>query len=189
MQMYTFGQTDVYKRIWCRCLEPIKTNDLHHSDAGFVVGFCGTLYYGIRTHRWVSDKLINNGKEFLEVKYYFDLESYIRRREYSSKEDIRRASAFFKIVEDDTHFIRENSPIIFDNICCPLEPNKRSIYSTKKTLETIGFNKIVAKEDAYTKLCGYIGGVLSSEHKAVPTMSDSIKIHSHGFDKKSFRTR
>lgn len=188
VQKYTYGESPTYVRNWCRTfqMKPLPMASYH--DSQFLVGFCGTLYYGVQSRRY-----LRTNPDVLNVKYHFNVDdylNYIRPNYLNTKEDVRKFSIFFKQEVNDEPFIKENAPILFvdyDNrMSCPLETKNRTHEKTDITLESIGFD-LLSKEDAYTLLCGYVGGVLASEHKSIPEMTDQVKIDSHGFDKKSFR--
>ena len=106
------------------------------------------------------------------------------------KEGERRFQNFFSIKEDHTTFIQQNSPIFVithnEKACCPINPVNHTQF--KYTLKDFQFDKIVDDKEAYSKLVDYIN-FLGMEHKTIPQMTDSNKIDSHGFDKKSFRKK
>lgn len=208
IQEYTYGRSSLYVRAWVR--SNLKDTPLHllrssigrWDDSLFCVGFCGKLYYGRRISWYETIDRVS--KRF--DKYFFDAESFkshLRKRPFPlysiDKEYDRKLAPSFQVIEDNSFFIKDNAPISFwdyDNeICCPLELKGRTYHrklcdhdsGPSFSLQSIGFEAILNAESAYTELCGYIGGVLSREHKEVPEMTNSVKIESHGFNKKSFR--
>lgn len=200
MQAYTFGKSSVYTRAWVESLkEPSPESSGSFHDSPFYVGFCGKLYCGRRI-TWHEDgpKTKWGYHQSIQVnKYFFDIVSYEAHkingvRYHLTKEEKRKVFNSFGVTETDTPFIKDNSPILFfdwnNDICCPLELKGRRRHDAPNfSLESIGFETIINAESAYTELCGYITGVLELEHKEVPEMENSVKIESHGFNKKSFR--
>lgn len=190
----------------------IKDAHLRPSFSQCIVGFCGTLYYGIE-HKQVErpkyyrqysiDKLYNydryicyNVDDFLANRY----KNY--NYEVKTTTETKRAlSNCFQVVKDDSLFIQENTPIFIitedswnSNIIISHSLSKGIKVVTNKyqdikdfSLLNFMFDKIVPSNLAYMEIESYIHNVLSREYKKVPEMSDQVKIGSHGFDKESFR--
>jgi hypothetical protein len=176
----------------------------------FVIGFCGTLYYGVKDTRTSWDT-----KE-TTTRYCYDVSDYCRSNDpvhgkyrKSFESDNQK---FFGKVEDHSLFRKWNSPILIGrydwkhvyggspesviNWTCHTLGEHKSIkhYGTKDErpelarLESFDFQKIRAPELAYQEIVGYITGTLMVEHTSVPEQTNQDKIQQHGFDNASFRT-
>lgn len=193
MQKYVVGQSTVWNRSWCSMSSKLPTPRIHYYGRQCYIGFCGKtygfLYYHVTHTDWRTRK-----KE--EYRWYaWNVEEtrfpYEDRDNYDpGLEQRRRLEPCFKVIEDDSIFVTENTPVFvitpWKRVCCPLFPTNHEQYD--ETLKTLGFGEVVEAKDAYNDLINYID-FLGREHKEVPDMDNKVKIKSHGFDEHSFRTK
>ena len=170
----------------------LLNNHCFRNDSSFVIGFCGKIYGGI--YKFIEEKTDRSVKWDVKYTYIYDhvwsLDQWAEGRRsfnYLSIEDLKEREKNFFVMEDNSIFIEENSPIFYidrnNSVCCPLNPQNHEKFN--KTLKSFHFETKVSPEEAYTSLVDYIA-FLGMEHKFIPEMSNDVKIVSHGFDKKSF---
>ena len=193
MQKHIIGKSQVWNRSWCSMSSELPTTRIGGCGNQCYVGFCGKIYgfldYHWRHRDWKTGKI--EEYEWIAWNIKDTRAPFQKKHKYNlGLEEIRRLEPCFKVVEDDSIFIAENTPIFvitpWERVCCPLFPDKHE--QTKHTLQILGFDKVVEAEHAYNDLINYID-FLGREHKEVPDMDDKVKIKSHGFDKHSFRKK
>ena len=175
------------------------------------VGFCGKIYGGLYFPGY-TPSIHRNHFNMLAVEPYtvFTYEGFIERQaaRYKSKyvrpekdirEERRRLSKIFTIIESNELFLALNTPIYIQHqyngydliISHSLRRQKHNhsdiLRDFTPSLQHFEFDEIIPKEQAYMNIESYISDVLSREYKEIPKMSNADKISQHGFDKTSFR--
>lgn len=197
IQQYVYGESPIYTRAWCSMSKSyydlLQNSNCFGDDYSFVIGFCGKIYGGIK--KLIEKKIDRSVRWDIKHTYIYDhvwsLEQWAEGRRsfnYLSIENHKKCEKNFFVKEDDSIFIKENSPIFYVNknysVCCPLNPQNHEKFD--QTLQSCHFEQKVSPEEAYTSLVSFIG-FLGMEHKTIPEMSNEVKVKSHGFDKHSFR--
>jgi hypothetical protein len=193
MQKYVVGQSTVWNRSWCSMSSELPTPRVGNCGRQCYIGFCGKTYGFLQCYWEYRDW--KTGKKEEHEWIAWNIESTLTPRQKRNNHILgleirRRIEPCFRVVEDNSIFIAENTPIFvitpWEQVCCPLFPTNHEQYG--ETLKTLGFNEVVEAKDAYNDLINYID-FLGREHKEVPDMDDKVKIKSHGFDERSFRTK
>lgn len=155
-----------------------------------VVGFCDKIYPYIVTHNLSS--FLKDG-----ISFHYTIDSFLKHfaplknyeEWYSSNED--RIEEFYKSEQKkEVGVLFEKSPIfLFDPFYSRVYDD---IYGRKFTLQyncclkELQFMKVKDTQNAYQELVMWHNKRANPE-KPIPQMDDATKIHSHGFDKFSFR--
>lgn len=173
----------------------------------FIVGFCGTLYGGMRVEIWKEHpKYVGKNSWFHaplihdRISYFYDilkmyqwifphrdskfLQKYIQRELSNGKPNL------FFIRDDPKLFVEHKAPIFV--------AYKDTVYlhnlvhegcrDTDVTVTRFGLEGLVGDCAAFMRLESYIRFLLQ-EHQEIPEMDDKTKRDGHGFDNQSFKHR
>jgi len=95
---------------------------------------------------------------------------------------------FFKQNQDEFNDILIENKIVTASVYISDSPFEGTIYSINPCLKEFQFFKVIEPFTAHQEIDMFVSGVIANSGMEMPKMSDSIKIESHGFDKKwSFR--
>ena len=193
MQQYVIGKSQVWNRSWCSMSSDLPTPTIGSYGDQCYIGFCGKIYGFLKYHWRHRDWKTGEVEEYEWIAWNIEetRTPFQKKHEYvPDLEQRRRLEPCFKIVEDNSIFIAENTPIFvimpWERVCCPLFPSDHE--QSEHSLKGLRFDEVVDAKDAYNDLINYID-FLGREHKEVPDMDDKVKIKSHGFDKHSFRKK
>ena len=176
------------------CNAHVKTdnNRGYHGVDGFIVGFCGKLYFG-----W---KFYYKEKEFnTEIG---ELEEVIKDDiiyGYDNVKDLLKTEFWGSSLDDDMKIVENYNPLeVFRKYNAPIflydsfhaRPRREPQFIVNPILKDWEFYKVVDAFTAFTELQMYISGVLGTGEKEIIEISNENKIEQHGFDRKwSFRRK
>jgi len=188
VKQHSWDNKNPYRNL-CRADINRDNNRGYHGVDGFIVGFCGKLYFG-----W---------------KFYYKEEEFnteFGRLEEVIKEDIiygyenakqhLKHSYWRSNLDDDARFVETYNPAeVFRRYNAPVflydsywdRVRRSDVFYVNPVLKDWKFYKVVDAFTAFTELQMYISGVLGTGEKQIIEVEDKYKIGQHGFNKWSFR--
>jgi hypothetical protein len=154
----------------------------------FVIGFCGKFYTGFEIEDSTTHK-----KFFIYSRE--ELEKYLEDREEKnrySKRYNRNQKMYLQFItenyQSDDIFVKVNAPIFkyeyrYSFWRCGSSEAK---IKTNILLKDYHFYKVIDPFSAYQDIAQYLTNQLVKKEQ-ISEFDDKLKIHAHGFDKRSFR--
>ena len=159
---------------------------------GFIVGFCGKLYFGWKFG--YKKKVWNDNYERFDNEYFYDViygydnaKKYLDTRYWGRNyDDTHRDAMNFNPIEIFREF---NVPVfIYDHHIWRKCGTQNTGVILNPILKEYEFYKVFDSFMAFQEISMFIGGVLGVGEKEIVEISNENKIVQHGFDKKwSFR--
>ena len=160
----------------------------------FIIGFCGKTYIGLKHNYYIKDSDGYNNKEDIyygDEKEIFKISNRLiihsKSKWYNpEKERMREISEMFEKAKRSLNLFLEYKTPVFAilNTGCFESPQKIVV---NPVLADYAFYKVFDCYTAYQEIAMYVGNVLVEDKNKAWPVNDKLKVHTHGFDKYSFR--
>ena len=186
---HVWNDKNPYRNLCRADVRPDNDKGYYNAD-GFIVGFCGKLYFGWKFYYKETEFNTEFGR-LEEVIKEDIIYGYDKAKEYLKTEYWRSN------LDDDAKFVETYNPAeVFRKYNAPVflydsywdRVRRSDVFYVNPVLKDWEFYKVVDAFTAFTELQMYISGVLGTGEKEIIEISNENKIEQHGFDRKwSFR--
>jgi hypothetical protein len=161
----------------------------------FLVAFAGKLYPGVRCH--VLGSAADNPPSQSKAEIVYDINGLLRfctayevdldkKGMFDRRSQAQRFKAFFELAGSDRcgAMLAEHSIAI-----AVATAGRPRCVMVNPPLKTFEFFKVFDAWQTYQELDMYLGALAAPDTKPPVQVADADRIHQHGFDRQSFRTR